>query len=217
MTQGGGILRLRPMRAADLAAVAAVETSMQHPWPPALLAAELDRGHGWQMVGEIDDRLCCYATGTLVADEAEIHRLVVAADLRRWGIGGALLSAVLDMLTTRGGRYCYIEVRASNTPALRLYRQTGFRPVGRRRNYYRDPQEDALLLAADLPVVLPFGPASGKYATIQPPARDGRHLPGSWPWDRQLVTCHLAARKEEGIREEHPRHRYQRQEAAHPG
>ena len=148
-------LRFRSMRASDLTAVAGLENAMLHPWPPALLAEALAQQRGWQMVGETEGQICCYASGTLVVDEAEIHRLVVAPDLRRRGIGKALLAACLHRLTTQGARYCFIEVRAGNASALALYRRCGFRAVGRRRNYYREPTDDALLLAIDLPALPP--------------------------------------------------------------
>jgi len=162
-------LRFRPMLPADLPAVAELESAMLHPWPPALLAEALERQRGWRLVGEVGERPCCYASGTIAADEAEIHRLVVAPDLRRRGIGRALLDACLHRLAGLGARYCFLEVRAGNVPALSLYRRAGFRPVGRRRNYYREPAEDALLLAIDLPPA-PLG-APGWYA----PAAPGDH------------------------------------------
>ncbi len=153
----GQHLSFRAMRATDLAAVAGLESAMLHPWPPLALAEALAQQRGWQLVGESAGQVCCYACGTLVADEAEIHRLVVAAATRRRGVGRALLDACLRRLAAQGARYCFLEVRASNLPALAFYRGNGFRAVGRRRNYYREPADDALLFAIDLPA-MPLSP-----------------------------------------------------------
>ena len=86
------------------------------------------------------------------ADEWEIENVVVAAEHRRRGIGAALVGRLLE----EAGRACtamvQLEVRESNVAALRLYESLGFKEVGRRRAYYREPLEDALLLGISLSI-----------------------------------------------------------------
>lgn len=80
-----------------------------------------------------------------VADELELLQLVVRADARRAGLGGALLDRLCAVARERAVSAVYLEVRASNVPALALYRSRGFEEVDRRRGYYADG-EDALVL-----------------------------------------------------------------------
>ncbi|HSU06899.1 MAG TPA: GNAT family N-acetyltransferase [Acetobacteraceae bacterium] len=84
----------------------------------------------------------------VVADEAEVLTLAVAAPVRRRGIGAALLSAAMQSAACRGAKTMFLEVSTANAPALALYSTVGFRAVGQRRGYYADGS-DASLLRAD--------------------------------------------------------------------
>jgi ribosomal-protein-alanine N-acetyltransferase len=77
---------------------------------------------------------------------AEVLNLAVVPEHRGRGLGGALLDAGLTAIRTRGGSEVFLEVRASNTVAQALYAARGFQTEGRRRGYYRRPDEDALVL-----------------------------------------------------------------------
>ena len=82
-----------------------------------------------------------------VGDEAELRNLAVAAGYRRRGIGRLLAAAGHRRLLAAGVRRVYLEVRASNAPALSLYSSLGYLTGSMRRAYYRDPEEDALVLS----------------------------------------------------------------------
>jgi ribosomal-protein-alanine N-acetyltransferase len=97
-------------------------------------------------------RLCGWVLAALTPPEGEILDLVVAPDRRRQGIGITLMRTVLERMASAGTRRVWLEVRASNLPALGLYQNLGFRQSGRRTRYYRDPEEDALLLESPLPL-----------------------------------------------------------------
>ena len=97
-----------------------------------------------------DSRVLGYVIALVLSDEAEIADLAVASSARRRGIGGLLLDRVSDEVARRGVRSLYLEVRESNLGARALYESRSFRQVGRRRRYYRQPTEDALLLRRDL-------------------------------------------------------------------
>lgn len=77
--------------------------------------------------------------------------LAVAPEHRREGLGARLLEEGLGLLRARGARQVYLEVRAGNEAARALYERRGFRPVGRRSGYYRNPAEDAIVLRLALP------------------------------------------------------------------
>jgi ribosomal-protein-alanine N-acetyltransferase len=82
----------------------------------------------------------------IVADEMHINNIGTHPDYRRQGIGKALLEEALIEGRLRGARFCLLEVRISNRPAITLYESFGFDPIGRRGNYYTYPMEDALVM-----------------------------------------------------------------------
>lgn len=87
-----------------------------------------------------------YLVAWFVADEGEIANLAVRQPTRRRGVGAALLDAALTEAQRRGTIAVYLEVRDSNTAARALYASRQFEEVGRRRQYYRKPVEDAIVL-----------------------------------------------------------------------
>ena len=83
----------------------------------------------------------------LIADEGDIGNVAVAPDSRRRGIGAALLKALFAESERRGAAVLQLEVRESNLAARRLYEKNGFEIVGKRKNYYEKPAEDAILMS----------------------------------------------------------------------
>jgi ribosomal-protein-alanine N-acetyltransferase len=83
-------------------------------------------------------------------DEWEIENVVVDPKSRRMGIGGLLVQGVLQQARDRGASDVFLEVRESNVAARALYQHLGFREQGRRPHYYRDPEEDALVMKLSL-------------------------------------------------------------------
>ena len=141
---------LRPLTAADLPALAALEGAcFSHPWTERQLAADLENDLLTHL-GAVspEGALLGYAEVRAVLDEGTLERIAVAPAARRRGIGEALLARLV-----REGRgrlaFLTLEVRAGNAPAIGLYEKLGFREVGRRKNYYREEGEDALLLTLD--------------------------------------------------------------------
>jgi ribosomal-protein-alanine N-acetyltransferase len=98
-------------------------------------------------VAEEAGKVCGFLIGRVVGDEFEILNTAVARTSRRRGIGSKLLVAALEFARQSGSSRAYIEVRASNSSAIALYKRHGFTPCGRRSQYYRDPVEDALLFS----------------------------------------------------------------------
>ena len=129
------------------AELAALERrSFAEPWDVATLAALLARpAVGAWTLDDPPGEALAFLTFQRAADEAEILRLGVPPELRRRGHGRRLLERFLDWARAEGIARLFLEVRESNAAALALYAAAGFRPVGRRPGYYRDPPEDALL------------------------------------------------------------------------
>jgi len=78
--------------------------------------------------------------------ECELESIVVGAEEQRCGVGGALLSTIIDSLKSTGAAILMLEVRASNQAAVRLYERAGMVKVGARPGYYSGPLEDAILM-----------------------------------------------------------------------
>jgi ribosomal-protein-alanine N-acetyltransferase len=94
-------------------------------------------------------RILGYIGCWFIVDELHISTLAVDQTFRRRGIGKLLLEAVLRHGIEEGAQMVTLEVRESNEPALKLYQKYGFKPVGRRTGYYRDNDEDAILMTLD--------------------------------------------------------------------
>jgi ribosomal-protein-alanine N-acetyltransferase len=157
-------LAMRPATERDIDAIAQMETAcFTDPWSRSAFASLLGHRHvlflvaDWYTEGPEPDgmsaphaELAGYVVAWLAADEAEVANLAVAPARRGQRIGAHLLDAALGELMVRGAAAVYLEVRESNTAARRLYASRGFHEVGRRKKYYRRPQEDALVLRRDL-------------------------------------------------------------------
>lgn len=136
---------LREARAADLEALGRLEgEAFVEPWRAADLATRLGRADHLLLVADRGDEVVGYALFQRAAGEAELQRIAVPAGARGQGLGGRLLAEGLRRLRRAGDSACFLEVRASNLAARRLYERAGFTLVGRRRSYYADG-EDALL------------------------------------------------------------------------
>ena len=93
-----------------------------------------------------DGRPIGYIIGRLIAPEAEIYRIAVHPDYRRRGVGYRLLSYALKTERGRGLECTFLEVREGNLAARSLYASYGFSEIGKRKNYYKDPTEDAVVM-----------------------------------------------------------------------
>jgi ribosomal-protein-alanine N-acetyltransferase len=156
----------------DVAAVAAIEQlSFGDPWSPASFESLLGHPAVLFLVAvegsARDEMVSGYVVTWYAADEAEVANLAVAPARRGTGVGAALLDAALRGAVARGAIRCFLEVRASNVAAQRLYFARGFEAVGRRKAYYRKPTEDALVLRCLLPAGPP--PPLSPYADLVPP------------------------------------------------
>jgi ribosomal-protein-alanine N-acetyltransferase len=98
------------------------------------------------LVVEQSGRVVGLIVGRQVADEWEIENIAVTGAARRCGLGSRLVGEFLDLVRGRGGKAVFLEVRESNEAARSLYEKWAFLEVGRRKMYYQDPAEDALVL-----------------------------------------------------------------------
>jgi ribosomal-protein-alanine N-acetyltransferase len=146
-------VRLRRATAEDVPAVAALERlSFSDPWSPDSFAQLVRNPDAFFMVadrgatGDPPEPPIGYLVAWFVLDEGEVANVAVAAAARGTGVGARLLDAALAEAGRRGTAQLFLEVRESNTVARQLYASRGFVELGRRRRYYRQPVEDALVL-----------------------------------------------------------------------
>jgi ribosomal-protein-alanine N-acetyltransferase len=92
-----------------------------------------------------DEVLQGFVVGQAIGSEWELENIVVAAFARRQGLGTQLVQCFMNKASENGAETIFLEVRESNAPARRLYEKMEFTEVGRRKGYYRDPPEDAIL------------------------------------------------------------------------
>lgn len=140
---------IRPMTAADVPSVAALEKlCFSDPWSVSSIASELDNPLSLWLVWEEDGAAAAYLGVQRVPPQADVMNVAVSPALRRRGIARALFAELERRLPEIDE--LFLEVRASNSGAIAFYRTLGFEQVGRRPNYYLDPREDALILRKEL-------------------------------------------------------------------
>ena len=115
-------------------------------WSEKSVASELTNALALWLVALDGDRVAGYVGSQTVCGETDMMNVAVHPDFRRQGIGEKLVEQLVAELKAIGSHALMLEVRASNAPAIGLYEKMGFQQVGLRKNYYRDPKEDALIL-----------------------------------------------------------------------
>jgi ribosomal-protein-alanine N-acetyltransferase len=138
---------------ADVDALVALEREgSSHPWTRQGFENAL-HGQAGERVALLKDtsgRAVGFCVWQEVADEAHVHNVAVSRSHRRQGLGRRLLAACLGLAARRGARRAFLDVRAGNGAALALYVGLGFREVARRRGYYAEPSEDAVVMEMSL-------------------------------------------------------------------
>ena len=116
------------------------------PWSQQSIASELHNPLSLWLVAQEGQTLLGYVGSQTCLDETDMMNIAVSPASRRQGVARALIEALVSALRERGSKQLTLEVRASNGPARQLYESLGFLQVGLRKNYYRNPKEDALIL-----------------------------------------------------------------------
>ncbi len=144
-------LIIRKMTMEDLPAVVELDhKSFALPWPERSFRHELTENtasRSW--VAELDGKVVGMIVAWLIVDEAHVATLATHPDFRRRGIAKKLMSYALRHLIEEGAHSSFLEVRVSNTAAQDMYRKFGYVESGIRRRYYKDNDEDAILMNLD--------------------------------------------------------------------
>ena len=141
------MITIRPLEEKDVAEVSAIESrTFSMPWKEADFLEMVKADYAYYYVAEEDGVILgCYGLRSM-AGEGEITNVAVDAPFRRRGIARKLLAHALKEAPLHGIGDCTLEVRVSNTPAIRLYEEFGFQEEGIRPNFYEKPKEDALIM-----------------------------------------------------------------------
>ena len=140
-------MELRKANPNDVSAIEEIEAlSFPDPWSRKDLMSYICSEDGMCFVAVDNNRVIAYLVGRIIAPEGEIYRIATTPELRGRGIGYRLLSYSLKTMRGRGLETTFLEVRSQNAPALALYRAYGFEEVGIRKGYYKNPDDDAIVM-----------------------------------------------------------------------
>jgi ribosomal-protein-alanine N-acetyltransferase len=145
-------VELRRLELRDLAEIEEIErSSYPTPWSRSMFASELSKPSSLCLgaYDADDDRLLGYLVISRYVDAWHVMNVAVRPDRRRQGIASMLMNRLFDLTSGRSRRGYTLEVRVSNTGAIKLYERLGFKPRGVRRGYYTDNREDALIMWKD--------------------------------------------------------------------
>ena len=135
------------MTAAHVSQIAELEKlCFSDPWSEKSIETELSCRLSVWLVALEGEQVVGYVGSQTVIDESDMMNIAVHPDFRRRGIAEALVAELEAALRQRGSRALTLEVRDSNAPAIALYEKLGFAQIGLRKNYYRNPKEDARIL-----------------------------------------------------------------------
>ena len=142
---------IRPMTAGDIVAVAVVEAEFSSPWTAQQISAEYKRDSACTLVAEsTPQEIAGWCCGFCLAPDAELFKISVSSVWQQQGIATTLLRELCVFFVNTGGKRVFLEVRSQNVAALRLYVKSGWEQQGIRKNYYKNPVDDAILLVRSL-------------------------------------------------------------------
>lgn len=153
-------LLFKPMCRNHVKAVAQIEKEcFSHPWSEASFSDELNNPLSLTIVAVNSKEpsksaltdVVGFINARMISGEVYINNIAVLKEFRRNGIGKGLLSALEDNVRKSKASFITLEVRESNAPAISLYTSLGYETAGKRKKFYRDPIEDAILMTKLLP------------------------------------------------------------------
>ncbi len=144
--------RIVPLAASHLDQVEEIERiCFDDPWSRKIFEDSLSTENTAALAAQAEDgTIAGYIFFTAILDEGSVDNIAVLPSERRQGVASALLEAFHGCARTRGLTDLFLEVRPSNEGAAALYRKAGYQEVGRRKNYYLDPREDAIIMKLEL-------------------------------------------------------------------
>lgn len=141
------MIKLRPILLADLDSILNIENkSFSAPFTRDLFEKMVKSPMFGSCIAEVDGEVSGYIFFSIVIDEVELLTIAVDERFRRQGIARLLLNSLIDASKKSGVKSVFLEVRPSNIPAQSLYKSFGFENFGLRKGYYKDNNEDAIMM-----------------------------------------------------------------------
>ncbi len=139
------------MRPEDLDEIVAIENvSFPSPWPKRLFEREIEALNSYKRVIRLSGIVIAYIVTWTIHDEVHILNIAVHPDFRKAGIGEMLMRDCICFSKESGLKYAILEVRTSNTEAIKLYEKLGFKTMRLRKKYYSDNGEDAYVMMNEI-------------------------------------------------------------------
>jgi [ribosomal protein S18]-alanine N-acetyltransferase len=141
-------LRIRKTTYSDIDVIVDIENQrLPHPWKKKYLTDELTHDISYFFLAEdmLSNRVAGYIIFWIIEDQIELHKIVTSEDYQRKGVGKKLLLFMLEIAGQKKVNEIFLEVRISNLEAIKFYEFFHFKLTGIRKNYYIEPQEDALI------------------------------------------------------------------------
>lgn len=142
---------IRSLTTSDISQVMAIErVSFRSPWSENMMKEEIDNPFSRFLLLEVGGRVLGYLCAWFVGGEVHLMNLATHPEVRRRGVARTLLSELISRAKEEGANRVFLEVREGNYPAQCLYRSMGFQLMGRRKGYYSDTGEDALVMCLEV-------------------------------------------------------------------
>ncbi len=138
------------------------------PWSIESFKYELKNRMTILLVAVLNEQIIGYVCLRTIVDVTHVLNIAVHPRFRRKGVGAELLKKAMEGLkiSRYNSRFITLEVRESNTPAINLYKKFGFEIIGKRKDYYHSPREDAILMGMDIGTEPLYNIKGGRYADI---------------------------------------------------
>ncbi len=151
MSEQNKDLTFERMKEGDLEEVLRIEKeSFSDPWTKESFLEDINKDFTYPAVARKDGKLVGYTCLWKIEDELQIANIAVDKEHRCQGIAKKLMEWIIEQGLKRACKSVTLDVRISNSVALTLYRKFGFEQIGRRKNYYRFPVEDAIIMEKKL-------------------------------------------------------------------
>jgi ribosomal-protein-alanine N-acetyltransferase len=142
------------MKEEDLPSVLEIENlSYPNPWPISSFKGEINNGpisNPYVVIFEPQNKIIGYVIYWHLQNEVQISNIAISPDYRQLGVGENVLKKILHEVYRKGAEFVFLEVRPSNQAARSLYNKLGFKILGLRKGYYRNPAEDAIVMGLSL-------------------------------------------------------------------
>jgi len=138
---------IRLMTEDDISSVLKIERSVfSDPWQEEIFYNEIDIDGSYVIEDTEKQKICGYLCGMHILNEYSLQNIAIAKDYQNKGLGKLLLKSILQRNIESGYYNCYLEVRKSNCKAITFFKKYGFDIVHIKKEYYQNPQEDALIM-----------------------------------------------------------------------